>query len=125
MRAAMASDKWARPKPGAHGLRRGAWYPVVNEMGSTAMIVLDVQKNNVAVPRDMLVLSEVRPSMWTVVEWQDTQRGAQRAIEENHGLTYVVCPACQSRADMAPADTPHLRCAHCNGAYTVDWENVG
>ncbi len=125
MRSAMALDIWARPKPGAHGLRRGAWYPVVNEMGRTAMIVLDVQKNNVAVPRDMLVLSEVRPSMWTVVEWQDTQRGAQRAIEENHGLTYVVCPACQSRADMAPPDTPHLKCAHCNGAYTVDRESVG
>ncbi len=125
MRSATTQEKWARPKPGAHGLRRGAWYPVVNEMGSTAMIVLDVRKHNVAVPRDMLVLSEVQPSMWTVVQWQDSQFGARRAIEENNGLAYVVCPACQSRADMAPPDTPHMKCAHCDGAYTVDWEHVG
>ena len=125
MRSATTQEKWAQPKPGAHGLRRGAWYPVVNEMGSTAMIVLDVRKHNVAVPRDMLVLSEVQPSMWTVVQWQDSQHGARRAIEENNGLAYVVCPACQSRADMAPPDTPHMKCAHCDGAYTVDWEHVG
>ena len=125
MRSAMGPEKWARPKPGTHGLRRGAWYPVVNEMGSTAMIVLDVRKNNVAVPRDMLVLSEAAPSMWTVVRWQESQRGAERAIQENHGLTYIVCPACQTRADAAPPETPHLKCAHCDGAYTVDWENVG
>ncbi len=89
----MGLEKWARPKPGAHGLRRGAWYAVVNEM-NTAMIVLDVQKNNVPVPRDMLVFSDQAPMKWTVVQWEESQRGAERASEENDGLTYAVCPIC-------------------------------
>ena len=124
MRMAMGSERWARPKPGTHGLRRGAWYPVVNEMGA-AMIVLDVQKHNVPVPRDMLVLSEEQPAKWTVVQWQESQRGAQRASERNQSLTYAVCPACQTRSNLNPPDTPRLKCERCNGAYTVDWETLG
>jgi hypothetical protein len=120
----MGTEKWARPKPGAHGLRRGAWYPVVNEMNS-AMVVLDVQKNNVPVPRDMVVVVEEPPRQWTVVQWQESQRGAQRASERNQSLTYAVCPNCRSRNDLQPADAPRLRCQVCDGSYDVDWEHVG
>ena len=121
MRPDLGLEKWARPKPGAHGLRRGAWYAVVNEMG-TAMIVLDVQKNNVPVPRDMLVLSEHPPMKWTVVQWQESQRGAERASQENDGLTYAVCPICQTRTNLTSPDAPQLMCMVCEGAYDVNWQ---
>ncbi len=120
----MNSQKWARPKPGAHGLRRGAWYRVVNEMGSQ-MVVLDVSRNNVPVPRDMLVLTEQTPDKWTVVSWQETQRGAMRASESETGLQYAVCPSCRSRSALDGAQTPTMTCQKCGNTFPVDWEHPG
>src|SRR2546426_10196511 len=45
---------WARVgKPGAHLLRRGAWYPVVR-VSSSHIVVLDVNRRNVPVDRRFL-----------------------------------------------------------------------
>ena len=119
----LGPKKWARAKQsGAHGLRRGAWYAVVNE-GHPKMAVLSVRKHNVPVPREMLEFSDGRPTQWSVVQWQDRQRGAQRASEANEGLTYAVCPACGERARLDPPDTKRITCAHCHGDFTVDWEH--
>lgn len=115
--------KWARAKgAGAHGLRRGAWYLVVNDT-QAHMVLLDVRKNNVPVPRGMLDISQEQPSQWSVVKWQETQRGARRASQENLGMTYAVCPSCGERGKIEPPDAAELTCAHCHGAYPVDWEH--
>ncbi len=120
----MQVEKWARAKPGTHGLRRGAWYPVVNE-AVNSMVVLDVRKNNVPVPRDMLVLLDGPPSTWTVVQWHESERGAQRASEEILGLTYAVCPACHARARLIPPDAERLTCPECQGSFDVNWNDIG
>jgi len=114
---------WARARgAGAHGLRRGAWYLVVND-SQPGVVFLDVRKSNVPVPRGMLFLSEEKPSKWSVVKWEETQRGARRASEENLGLVYGVCPACGERGKLEPPGVAELRCVHCHGTFPVDWEH--
>jgi hypothetical protein len=121
----MMARKWARLRQaGAQGLRRGAWYPVVSESGDS-IVVLDVNKRMVPVPRSMLVMSPSRPARWTVVRWDETQRGAQRASESALGLTYVVCPECRLRAALDPPDAAKLTCVQCAREYEVDWSAFG
>ena len=50
---------WARVRQtGAHGLRRGAWYAVVNDSKPT-IVFLDVHRKNVAMDRTLL---DLRPA---------------------------------------------------------------
>lgn len=115
--------KWARAKgSGTHGLRRGAWYLVVND-AQPAVVILNVRKNNVPVPRSMLDISQERPSQWSVVKWQETQRGARRASEQNMGFVYVVCPSCGERERIEPSDAKDMTCPHCGGTFPIDWEH--
>lgn len=77
--------KWVRPKrSGAHGLRRGAWYQVVND-NSPSLVILHVRKTNVPVPRSMLEFSDSLPAKWSVVKWEESQRGSRRASESQSG----------------------------------------
>lgn len=115
--------KWARAKgAGAHGLRRGAWYLVVND-AQTNVVLLNVRKDNVPVPRTMLDMSEGKPDKWSVVKWQETQRGARRASDHQLGLTYGVCPACGERGAIEPPEAAQLSCVHCGGTFPVDWDH--
>ncbi len=117
----MQPKKWARVrKTGAHGLRRGAWYPVVNESRAD-LVVLDVNKKNIPVPRDLLELREERPAMWSVVEWADRQRGAHQATRANYGHVYAVCPSCKARCRLEPSDAQEMVCPNCGGEFGVDW----
>jgi len=112
--------KWARAKgAGAHGLRRGAWYLVVND-SLPAVVLLDVRRTNVPVPRDMLDVRRERPSQWSVVKWEETQRGARRAGDHQLGLLYAVCPACGERGAIEPPDAVQLTCVHCHGTFGLD-----
>jgi hypothetical protein len=96
----------------------------VNDTGSE-IVVLNVYKNNVPVPRSMLVLTDDRPAMWTVVKWEATQRGAQRASEAGLGMMYGVCPSCGMRAQLDPPDIDELSCPACHTSAPVDWESFG
>lgn len=116
------SRKWARPRgPGAHGLRRGAWYLVVNDT-QQGVVILNVRKQNVPVPRSMLDIRAGSPDAWSVVQWQESQRGAKRASQESLGLQYGVCPACGERTRLEPPRVAELTCAQCGGTFAVDWE---
>jgi hypothetical protein len=117
-----SARKWARARgAGAHGLRRGAWYLVVNDT-QQSVVILNVRKQNVPVPRSMLDVRTGSPDMWSVVVWQESQRGAKRASEENLGLQYGVCPACGERTPLEPPDAAELTCTQCGGTFAVDWE---
>ncbi|HXV86151.1 MAG TPA: hypothetical protein VD793_05615 [Gemmatimonadales bacterium] len=118
----MSAKKWARVKrTGTHGLRRGAWYPVVSDPNS-GLLILSVRQNNVPVLRAHVEVSDSAPQSWSVVRWEETQRGVRRASEQNLGLTYAVCPGCAERARL-DMDAPSLTCAVCGGAFPVDWEH--
>jgi len=85
---------WARVgRPGAHLLRRGAWYPVVR-ISSSHIVVLDVNRRNVPVDRRFLEIRYHPPERWSVVRCE--AREIQR-VGRLFPLTYAVCPACRHR----------------------------
>jgi hypothetical protein len=118
----MTSELWARIRQiGSHGLRRGAWYPVVNEV-TAEMLLLDVARRNVPVPREALDVSERAPAVWSVVEWRDQDQGAGRVREAGFDLTYGVCPKCRARVSLPGERIERLQCPECGGDFPVDWE---
>src|SRR5207247_9022470 len=78
----MADIGWARSRAERaekEGLRRGAWYRIVEESGKSWM-VLDVHQVEVRVPTENVDIRKDRPKAWSVVH-------------EAH----VVCPGCNER----------------------------
>ena len=117
------SEQWARVKRlGTHGLRRGAWYPVVNRV-TAEMLIVDVAKRNVPVPREAVDLSESPPASWSVVLWKDQDPGAQRVSAAGFALTYAVCPACRARTELPTGEPASMTCAACGGEYGFDWSH--
>src|SRR2546425_1571704 len=93
---------WARVgRPGAHLLRRGAWYPVVR-ISSSHIVVLDVNRRNVPVDRRFLEIRYHPPERWSVVrcEPREIQRvgrlfpltyRSEEHTSELQSLAYLVC----------------------------------
>lgn len=118
----MTAKQWARVRQaGVYGLRRGAWYAVVAESGK-GMVILNVSKRNVPVPRDQVDLRDAVPDRWSVVQWDPSERGAQRASEIGFGPTYAVCPGCRARAQVEASRPRTMLCLECAGEYEVEWE---
>ncbi|HEX9727774.1 MAG TPA: hypothetical protein VGA37_04665 [Gemmatimonadales bacterium] len=118
----MTPKKWARVrKAGAHGLRRGAWYGVVNDKKPT-IAFLDVNKRNVAVDRTLLEFADVRPYRWSIVVRDPEDPGTRRASESKLWATYGVCPSCRMRANI-PTDAERFACPQCSNDFAIDWEN--
>ncbi len=98
----MAAKKWARVKrSGAHGLRRGAWYPVVNDT-KPELVFVDVNRRNMPVARELVELAEDAPECWSVVMWQEHENGLERASDSDSGTEYGVCPSCRGRQKLSP-----------------------
>ena len=115
--------KWARVKlSGAHNLRRGAWYPVVND-SNPKIVVLDVAKRNVPVPRESVELADGKPEKWSVVKFNSEKALPARVSQEGLPLTYAVCPFCRARSVEVEVDMPSLKCDECGRETAVDWEN--
>ena len=116
----MSPGKWARVKTrGAHGLRRGAWYPVVND-SKPSIVVLDVNKKNVPVDRAGLEFSESEPGIWSVVRRNPTDPAARRASDAHLGPIYAVCPRCRCRTNVNPDDAEMI-CPACQSTFPIDW----
>ncbi len=118
----MSPTKWARVRQAeAYGLRRGAWYAVVN--GSDAdTVLLDVNKSNRPVNRTNLEFSEEKPSKWSVVDRDPDERAAKRASNKGMGPSYGVCPSCRERILLNQSDVS-ARCPACELEHEVDWSN--
>jgi hypothetical protein len=119
----MSPRQWARVRvAGAHGLRRGAWYPVVNDTKPT-IVLLDVNKRNVPIDRSLLEFSIVKPDRWSIVVWNPSEPASARDTDTVPGASYGVCPQCRSRADIE-AGALTAECPDCGGAFGVDWDNT-
>jgi len=115
--------KWARVKlSGAHNLRRGAWYPVVND-SNPKIVVLDVAKRNVPVPRESVELADGKPDKWSVVKFNSDKPLPARISQESLPLTYAVCPFCRARSVEVYDGTALLKCDECGKESPVDWDN--
>src|SRR5204862_6616024 len=85
---------WARVgRPGAHLLRRGAWYPVVR-ISSSHIVVLDVNRRNVPVDRRFLEIRYHPAERWSVVRCEPPE--IQR-VGRLFPLTSARCPGCRHR----------------------------
>src|SRR5206468_3443394 len=65
----MADIGWARSRGDRaekEGLRRGAWYRIVEESGKS-WVVLDVHRVEVRVPKETVDIRRERPQSWSVV----------------------------------------------------------
>lgn len=103
----MADLGWARSKEDRaerDGLRRGAWYRVVEDKGQS-WVVLDVHHVEVRIPKDDVDLRGDRPTTWSVVR-----------------APYLVCPGCHVRR-YVPGQVKESKCPECGNTYKVDWSD--
>jgi len=103
----MAEIGWARSRGDRaekEGLRRGAWYRVVEDAGKPWVVML-VHQVEVRVTKDNLELRKDRPKTWSVVH-------------EPH----LVCPACHKR-QHASGQPKEVQCYECGNTYAVDWQD--
>lgn len=114
------AQKWARVKQtGAHGLRRGAWYPVLTDTKPT-IVVLDVNKKAVPADRTLLEFATQKPRKWSVVRLHARDDAPRRASQAGLGTVYGVCPNCRGRANLKPDDIQR-KCPVCDLLFEIDW----
>lgn len=112
---------WARAKPaGAHLMRLGAWYPIVDERNPT-MVVLGIARRNVPVPRDLVGITREAPQQFSVVHRSLDDPNPARGTPDDVGLTYAVCPSSGTRVPLT-GQPEHLECPSCGELHPVDWE---
>ena len=115
---------WARVYPTtkrtrAKSLRRGAWYPVVNNE-LPDRVSLQMGTKAVAVPRSILEIRQFRPEHFSVVNRAEYQDAPNRKSVYNLGKVYAVCPACSQR--LALWGEPQTKaCTKCGHKGDVGW----
>ena len=111
---------WATGAPGkADVLRRGAWYPVVEQTAIEA--VVEVDETQLRVRRDEIRFRADRPTEWSVV----TRTGVMRPTLAGPKMvtTYAVCPDCTGRQEFE-GHPETLMCVRCRRAAKVDWSST-
>jgi hypothetical protein len=105
----MTEAGWARSRGDRaerEGLRRGAWYRVVED-DNKPWLVVDVHEVEVRVPKDAVEVRRERPKVWSVVH-------------EPH----LVCPTCHGRRHIS-GQPREVSCPECGTSYAVDWSDRG
>ena len=105
----MADIGWARSRGDraeGQGLRRGAWYRVVEDEKKD-YVVLDVHHVEVRMERGDLEIKKEPPKTWSVVR-------------EPH----LVCPGCHARYVVAEG-AKDAKCPECARSYPIDWKDAG
>jgi hypothetical protein len=115
---------WARVFPAlrrsfSKSLRRGAWYPVIdNELPDRVTIIMDGEP--VDAPRRILEVRSRRPVNFSVVTRTDYEPKPKRQSQYNLGKRYAVCPRCAHR--FALWGRPNQRvCPRCGHDGEVAW----
>jgi len=114
---------WARCLDNvADVLRRGAWYPIVDESGDK--VVLEVSKKQVRISRIDVDVRETAPDHWSVVVRTGVLRPTLGGREgEGPTMTYAVCPHCHERQDLTGRPAT-LTCTRCKLEAKVDWSET-
>ena len=111
---------WARAKTaGAHLMRLGAWYPIVDERHSS-IVVLGIARRNVPVPRDLVEITREAPQQFCVVRRSPEDHNPARGTPDDVGSMYVVCPSSGTRVPLA-GEPDQLECPSCGELHPVDW----
>src|SRR5213594_1522629 len=101
---------WARCLDNvADMLRRGAWYPIVDETDD-GKVVLEVRKKPVRISRIVVRTGLLRPTL-----------GGREGEEVT--TTYAVCPHCQERQDFT-GKPDGMKCLRCKRESKIDWSET-
>jgi hypothetical protein len=115
------SQGWARARlPGAHIMRLGAWYQIVDE-GNPSQIVIDIAGRKIPVDRDLVDVTGEAPQRFGVVYRSVDDRNPACGSPDDVGPTYAVCPASSTRVPLIN-QPDYLECPSCGGVHPVDWE---
>jgi hypothetical protein len=114
---------WARCSESvADILRRGAWYPIVEE-SPDRHVVIEVRDQRVRLDRADVKVRSDPPDHWSIVVRPGVLRPALGGKGMEMVTTYAVCPPCHYRQNFA--DKPDtMRCEHCGAISPVDWSET-
>jgi hypothetical protein len=116
---------WARCADNvADILRRGAWYPIVEE-SPDGHVVVEVRQQRVRLARADVTVRAEPPDHWSIVARTGVLRPTLGAGAKGSGVatTYAVCPLCHYRQDFA-AKPASLKCVRCGATSPVDWSET-
>ena len=121
----MPSRGWARITDRiADVLRRGAWYPIVDQTSNGDVVVNIQGGRQVRLSREDVTVRLDPPDHWSVV----TRTGVLRPTLGGTGdaqvtTTYGVCPSCQERQEFTGKPAV-LTCTRCGRESAVDWSET-
>lgn len=119
----MAILGWARCTDNvADVLRRGAWYPILEETEDGNM-VLEVRNQRVRISRGDLRVQREPPDRWSIVVRTGVLRPTLGGTGQSVTTTYAVCPRCHQRQDFTGRPTT-LDCTSCGLSAAVDWSEI-
>ena len=101
----MADIGWVRSRgerAEKDGLRRGAWYRIVED-AKQSWVVVDVHQVEVRVAKDDLEIRKDRPKAWSIVH--EPHPGQTRCHKRQH----------------TSGQPKQVKCFECGNTYTVDW----
>ena len=111
---------WATGAPGTGDiLRRGAWYPIVEEVGDE--LVIEVDTRPLQLPRARLIVRTERPDQWSVVVRTGVMRPTLSGVKVS--ARYAVCPDCTARQEFE-GRPESMMCTRCRRASKVDWSTT-
>ena len=113
---------WARCLDNvADVLRRGAWYPILEETPD-GQVVVECRQKPIRMSRVDVKIRALAPDRWSVVVrtgvLRPTLGGGKDVV-----TTYAVCPHCHERQDFTGRPAT-LRCTRCGKESTVDWSEI-
>lgn len=114
---------WVRVgEEGAEGLRRGAWYELLEERPNGSLVV-NVHGARVTVDRSRVTVASQKPREWSVVVRVGVLRPTWSNARHSITTTYAVCPACQYRQEVRERPST-LTCDRCAQSFPVDWSET-
>ena len=118
----MTTLGWARCTDStADILRRGAWYPIVEE-SADGHVVVDVRGRQIRLSATEVSVRREPPDRWSIV----VRTGVLRPTLGGQGRVanrYAVCPHCHDRQDFS-GKPETLACPRCRRTSPVDWSET-
>ncbi len=103
--------------------RHGVWYPIVSDSAEN-LVILEVHRAHVAIPRKLLEIRRERPERFTVVYRSREDENPARGQANDLGRVYAVCPVEGSRVRLTDGQTM-LECPNCGHRGQVAWWETG
>lgn len=122
----MVEAGWARSRGSQaepDGLRRGAWYRVVDDIAPD-YVVLDVNQVQIRVAREHVQLRGGPPTAWSVVQPSRGEAEAHGRPSTRLREPHFVCPRCHTRYHLVQG-LQELKCLECQQTYPIEWQDLG